>query len=168
MGRAQPLATTRESALVDHTEENAAETAQTTPSGLTVPGPATTGSGMRASDAERAAAADRLHAALVEGRLGVGETEERLAAVYAARHRSELPPLLADLPMPRTAPPVGGWSPVWRATVDQAWLSSARVRGATPERPDVAQRRAVTVVLAAAALWVIVCLLAGFAAGLVG
>lgn len=52
--------------------------------------------------------------------------------------------------------------------VDQAWSSSAPARGATPSRPDTAQRRAVSVVLTAAALWAILCLLAGFAAGLLG
>ena len=123
---------------------------------------------MRASDAERAAAADRLHVALVEGRLDIGETEDRLAAVYAARHRSDLPPLLADLPVPDTDSRVGGWPGVWRVVVDQAWSSSAPARGAAPSRPDAAQRRAVSVVLTAAALWAILCLLAGFAAGLLG
>jgi hypothetical protein len=57
---------------------------------------------------------------------------------------------------------------VWRVIVDQAWSSSAPARGATPSRPDTAQRRAVSVVLTAAALWAILCLLAGFAAGLLG
>ncbi len=115
------MTTVRENMAEDQTGEDARTAVQ----------PVTSGPEMRASDAERAAAADRLHAAIVEGRLDIGETEERLAAVYA-------------------------------------WLYSARVRGAVPARPDAAQRRAVTVVLAAAALWVIVCLLAGFAAGLLG
>ncbi len=158
MSRKQRVTMTEETASMEHPSGDAATVAQ----------PAVAVPGMRASDADRAAAADRLHAALAEGRLDIGETEERLAAVYAARHRSDLPPLLADLPIPDPASPPGGWPAVWRVIVDQAWLSSARERGAAPARPDARQRRAVTVVLAAAALWVIVCLLAGFAAGLLG
>ncbi|MBN9098087.1 MAG: DUF1707 domain-containing protein [Pseudonocardia sp.] len=149
---------TEESASVEHTSGHGATAAQ----------PASTAPAMRASDAERAAAADRLHTALVEGRLDIAETEDRLGAVYAARLRLELPPLLADLPGPEPASPVGGWPPVWRALVDQAWSSSARARGVAPAPPDAAQRRAATIVLTAAALWAVVCLLAGFAAGLLG
>ena len=53
---------------------------------------------VRASDADRADTVARLHHALGEGRLDLAETDERVAAAYAARYRSELPPLLADLP----------------------------------------------------------------------
>lgn len=121
---------------------------------------------VRASDAERAAAADRLHVALAEGRLDVSEIDERIAVVYAARYRSDLSVLLADLPMPAAGDPDGGWGAVWRAVVDQLWASSARARGAVPERPDQRQRQAVAVVLVTAALWVTVCLLAGIAVGM--
>jgi Domain of unknown function (DUF1707) len=123
---------------------------------------------MRASDAERCAAAHRLQVALGEGRLDIGEAEARLTAVYAARFRSELSPLLADLPVPETAPEPGGWATLWQTIVDQVWLSSASARGADPARPDPRQRRAVTAVLIAAALWAILCLLGGFTAGLLG
>lgn len=90
---------TEETASVEHADGDDTTAA---PSGTVAPP-------MRASDAERAAAADRLHVALVEGRLDIGETEDRLAAVYAARHRSDRPPLLADLPVPDTDSRVGGW-----------------------------------------------------------
>jgi Domain of unknown function (DUF1707) len=144
----------RSAALVEFTRDDAADAAHPM-----------TEQGVRASDAERAAAADRVHTALVEGRLDVGEAEERLAAVYAARHRSDLPVLLADLPVPAAGQPDGGWAAVWRAIVEQAWLSSARARGALPERPDQRQRRAAAVVLIAATVWVTVCVLAGIAVG---
>lgn len=54
--------------------------------------------GIRISDADRERAAQRLHEALSEGRITVGELEERIAVVYAARYASELMPPLADLP----------------------------------------------------------------------
>jgi hypothetical protein len=53
---------------------------------------------MRISDADREAAAKRLHDALGEGRITLVELEERLGAVYAARTANELGPPLADLP----------------------------------------------------------------------
>lgn len=136
--------------------------------GVTVERPPTSGPAVRASDAERAAVAERLHAALVEGRLDVAETQERLALVDAARYRADLEPLLADLPVPATAEPGGGWPRVWRTVVDQAWMSSAPLRGERPAPPDPRQRRATTVVLSAAAVWVMALLLVGFAVGLLG
>src|SRR4051794_11512639 len=61
---------------------------------------------VRASDAEREAAAGVLRAAAAEGRLETEELEGRLATAYAARTRGELTALLADLPRetPRPAP----------------------------------------------------------------
>lgn len=56
---------------------------------------------IRASDAEREEAIDRLRAHAAEGRLDVEELEERIAAAYAARTRDELAPLFADLPEER-------------------------------------------------------------------
>jgi Domain of unknown function (DUF1707) len=53
---------------------------------------------IRASDAEREEYATILRAAMSEGRLTLEEGEERLAAVYAAKYRDELPSLTADLP----------------------------------------------------------------------
>jgi hypothetical protein len=53
---------------------------------------------IRASDAEREEYATILRAAMSEGRLTLEEGEERLAGVYAAKYRDELPPLTADLP----------------------------------------------------------------------
>lgn len=55
---------------------------------------------LRISDADREAAVSRLHAAASEGRLDLGELEERLSAAYAAKTQEDLAPLLADLPAP--------------------------------------------------------------------
>nr|WP_172899573.1 DUF1707 domain-containing protein [Micromonospora echinaurantiaca] len=59
--------------------------------------------GMRAADADRAAVADRLRAALDEGRLNLYEYDERLQQAYAARTYAELDALVRDLPA--VAPP---------------------------------------------------------------
>jgi hypothetical protein len=56
------------------------------------------GSDMRASDAEREAAVTRLNQAVGEGRLTMDEFSERLELAYAARTRGDLDPLLRDLP----------------------------------------------------------------------
>ena len=56
------------------------------------------GNRVRASDAEREEYAKMLRAAMTEGRLTLEEGEERLARVYAAKFRDELPALTADLP----------------------------------------------------------------------
>jgi uncharacterized protein DUF1707 len=58
---------------------------------------------LRASDAERERTADVLRRAAGEGRLTVEELDERLDAAYAARTRSELERLVADVDVPRTS-----------------------------------------------------------------
>jgi hypothetical protein len=55
---------------------------------------------LRASDADREAAVERLHAAAMEGRLDADELEERLSQAYAARWCSELAHLTADVTPP--------------------------------------------------------------------
>jgi hypothetical protein len=59
----------------------------------------------RASDADREAAAERLHQAAVEGRLDTDELDERLAAAYRSKTVAELQSLTLDL-IPPPAPPV--------------------------------------------------------------
>jgi DUF1707 SHOCT-like domain/Domain of unknown function (DUF4190) len=80
---------------------------------------------LRASDAEREATVDRLRIAATEGRLDAEELEERLTSAYAARWRSELDALTADV-TPRSerrpAPRPFGW-PVPRPTNRLAVLS---------------------------------------------
>jgi hypothetical protein len=59
---------------------------------------------LRASDQDRERAAEILRDAAGEGRLGMDELDERLAAVYAAKTYAELEPVLEDLPQARTEP----------------------------------------------------------------
>jgi hypothetical protein len=58
---------------------------------------------LRASDADREKVAAVLREAAGEGRIGLDELDERLAAVYAARTYAELEPLTRDLPTARAA-----------------------------------------------------------------
>jgi Domain of unknown function (DUF1707)/Domain of unknown function (DUF4190) len=59
---------------------------------------------LRASDADRELAVERLRAAALEGRLDSDELEQRLAQAYGARWCSELSRLTADV-TPPPAPP---------------------------------------------------------------
>jgi hypothetical protein len=98
---------------------------------------------LRAADSDRAKVADRLRVALDEGRLSLGEYDERLQRAYAAKTYGELDTLLADLPavaaaersqiapavtgsVPAAPPEGGGASPSevrrWLAGVWGAWL----------------------------------------------
>jgi Domain of unknown function (DUF1707)/Cell wall-active antibiotics response 4TMS YvqF len=61
---------------------------------------------LRASDAERQAVADRLNAAVGEGRLTLEEFSDRVGSAYAARTHAELEVLLTDLPAPSGRPAV--------------------------------------------------------------
>ncbi|MBL7260200.1 DUF1707 SHOCT-like domain-containing protein [Paractinoplanes lichenicola] len=53
---------------------------------------------IRCSDADRERVSARLRDAAGEGRLTMEELDERLSAVYDAKHHDELTPLTADLP----------------------------------------------------------------------
>ena len=55
---------------------------------------------LRASDADREAAVERLHTAALDGRLDADELEERLSQVYSALWVSELSRLTADVTAP--------------------------------------------------------------------
>ncbi|GAA2032532.1 DUF1707 domain-containing protein [Nocardiopsis rhodophaea] len=57
--------------------------------------------GMRASDADRDAVAQRLASALSDGRLDLAEYERRLDTAMSATVYGELEPLTADLPTPQ-------------------------------------------------------------------
>lgn len=59
------------------------------------------GVSVRASDADRDRIADILREALAEGRLDAEEHSERIDAVYRAKTRGELQPLVRDLPAGR-------------------------------------------------------------------
>lgn len=58
---------------------------------------------IKASDAEREQAVERLRAHAVDGRLTLEEFAERIDTAYAARTRDELEELNRDLPAPTTA-----------------------------------------------------------------
>src|SRR4051794_41895376 len=72
---------------------------------------------LRASDADREAAVERLRGAALEGRIDSDELEDRLAAPYAARWTGDLerltadvtppPPVPAPMPIAYPAPPAG-------------------------------------------------------------
>jgi hypothetical protein len=55
---------------------------------------------LRAADADRHKIADQLKASLDEGRLSLGEYDDRVRQAYAARTYAELLILVADLPKP--------------------------------------------------------------------
>jgi hypothetical protein len=67
---------------------------------------------LRASDADRQAAVERLEKALAEGRITAEEFRQRTEAAYAATTTAALRPLLADLPdQPVPAEVVGRRAP---------------------------------------------------------
>ncbi|MDG4789944.1 DUF1707 domain-containing protein [Micromonospora sp. WMMD1102] len=90
---------------------------------------------MRAADSDRTAVADQLRQALNEGRLDLGEYDDRLQRAYAAKTYADLDGLLTDLP--GTVPvdqarlvPTDPKSPVFRPGPDgrypgatRAWLA---------------------------------------------
>lgn len=65
----------------------------------------------RASDTDRAAAAERLRVACGEGRLTLDEFSDRTAEAYAARTLAELDRLTADLPAGTTTSPPAAAGP---------------------------------------------------------
>ena len=86
--------------------------------------------------------------------------------MYSSTYRSDLIPLLDDLPAPDARP--GPWVSIRHDIVEQAWLASARWRGSPPTPTSPRQRRIVTALLAISLLLAVGSLLAGFAVGLAG
>jgi hypothetical protein len=92
---------------------------------------------MRAADADRHQVAERLRAALDEGRLDLTEYDERLQGAYAAKTYGDLDRLLTDLPnaapvvpSPPPAPPAvagaqGGAAGAWLRHVWAPWIKTA-------------------------------------------
>jgi len=58
---------------------------------------------LRCSDADREEIAERLRRAAGDGRLTLGELEQRLEAAYAARTYADLAPITTDLPAAQSA-----------------------------------------------------------------
>ena len=87
---------------------------------------------MRAADADRQAVADKLKIALDEGRLDLGEYDERLQQAYAAKTYGDLEGLLTDLPVPALAGPAApGRDDVTRRWLLHVWSSYFPVVGIT-------------------------------------
>lgn len=63
---------------------------------------------IRVSDAERQAAADRLGAAMADGRLDMAEYDRRIALAYGAVTYGDLDQLFTDLPRPQSPQPFPG------------------------------------------------------------
>jgi hypothetical protein len=112
---------------------------------------------VRASDAEREETVARLHDALGAGRLDLAETEERVAAAYAAQYRADLAPLLADLPdasdTPSSAVPT--WGALWTSAVWRARTALWGPAGPTAA-PTGRESRIAAVLVVLAVLWMIV------------
>jgi Domain of unknown function (DUF1707) len=94
------------------------------------------GSGLRASDAERERAAESLREHHAEGRLTTDELEERTERAYAAKTRGDLDQLFGDLPRlrvpeselrPRRPWPPAFAFPIVATLVAVAVVSSAHV-----------------------------------------
>jgi Domain of unknown function (DUF1707) len=92
-------------------------------------------SALRASDIDREQIAERLHHAMMEGRLLADELEERLGAAFSARTYGELDALVADLPATpsrhRARPSVPSWG---RGALALVVLLAALVVAAAPPR----------------------------------
>lgn len=113
----------------------------------------------RASDAERAETVQRLHEALGTGHLDLAETDERVTAAYAARHRHELSALLTDLP--HTDAALGAapsWAALWALTV---WRVRTSLAGTAVERPTSPQLRTAALLVALTVAWVVCCAVVG-------
>ncbi|RBY91086.1 DUF1707 domain-containing protein [Blastococcus sp. TF02A-30] len=83
---------------------------------------------LRAADADRQTAADRLRAAHDEGRLDLAEYDRRLAEAYSAVTYGDLDRLFVDLPATRpAAAPVAGVPTQWVPSVDEVVRSTAGV-----------------------------------------
>jgi hypothetical protein len=92
---------------------------------------------MRAGDSDRQFVADRLRDALNEGRLTLGEYDERLKEAYAARTYGELDGVLHDLPAvtpaaqqqvattsPASGTPSARRIPPWLLATWGSWLTT--------------------------------------------
>ena len=119
---------------------------------------------IRVSDAERTETVARLQGALVEGRLDLDETDERVTAAFAARYHGDLQLLVADLP-PQVPPPEGApsWSAVWESAVWRARILVLGVETGGHTRPTLEQRRLAAALAGLALMWFLVCAFAGAA-----
>ncbi|MEW2381182.1 DUF1707 domain-containing protein [Micromonospora sp. NPDC047707] len=123
--------------------------------------------GMRAADADRQAVADRLRAAVDEGRLDLHEYDERLQQAYTARTYGELDALLADLPAPAGAAASALVVPGGNALAPPGGVTGPAGMPAVGARPVVARWLVevwepwLKVVPIVVAVWAVTSLLAG-------
>ena len=113
--------------------------------------------GMRVGDGDRQAVADQLRKALDEGRLDLGEYDERLQRVYAAKTFGDLDGLLDDLP---------GTVPPQHSRIQPAASAAGAVPAPQAPRAAVNQFARWTgpyggVVLVSVAIWAITSMAAG-------
>ena len=100
-------------------------------------------SSLRASDADRDAAASVINGALAEGRLTAEEHSDRLDAIYSAKTHAELVPLLSDLPasgssaVPAPAPTSGQVAPRGRGGRIIAIFGGASRKGSWHAEPVI-------------------------------
>ena len=113
--------------------------------------------GMRAGDSERQAVADKLKAALDEGRLDLHEYDERVQQAYAAKTFGELDSLVTDLPgtIPAQQSRVQPYQPP-AAPLPAAEVGDGKAQGG---RPFLASYGGVVVVCFV--IWGISCLASG-------
>ena len=112
---------------------------------------------LRIGDKERREIDDRLRAAHDAGMLTLVEYDERAKAAYGARFRSELAPLVADLP-DEAAPPPPHDTPT--RTAEPVWHEDTR----RPERHDhVGRRRGVQGLVGAVVIVVVAIVAPGVA-----
>lgn len=113
-----------------------------------------------ASDDEREVVIAQIERAVGEGRLTAEEAGGRMAAVYAARHRSQLRGPVADLPPAVEGPGVLSWEELWEQTL---WRARLLLDGPRAARPSPSQRRqaAMVVLATVAAAWTAVWVVLG-------
>ncbi|WP_232050497.1 DUF1707 domain-containing protein [Actinoplanes sp. OR16] len=106
---------------------------------------------MRAGDADRQKVADQLKAALDEGRLDLGEYDERIQKAYGARTYGDLDPLLIDLP---------GTIPVQKSQIQPAQAAHPVAPG-TAEHGRNGVKPAISLFLLCTIIWGITSLASG-------
>jgi hypothetical protein len=105
----------------------------------------------RVSDAEREVVAEQLREHFAQGRLTLDELQDRLEAAFAARMRSELDGVTADLPHVRPVLP----SSPGRAAIGTGQPGGQGGDGEQPGQPNLAARFATVAMIVA----VVACLL---------
>ncbi|WP_227979056.1 DUF1707 SHOCT-like domain-containing protein [Nocardia spumae] len=82
---------------------------------------------VRITDHERAQVARQLQLALGDGSLDLGELDQRLAAVYAARTRADLAAVTADLPVAAATEPLVLSTIAGSIRKDGQWVAPAEI-----------------------------------------